>query len=868
VAPGPAAAAEGAESAERGGAEEDVEPSVVDEVGAAAFAAEAESVAAQGAVIELSLAWASTLLMHGFYFGVGSSDAHPGAMASVAVTVTVAGAAAAANRDEGGERCALATVGATMPLDAAARVPLAVSFEAMVLVMMDELSLFAHSKTIALTIASEMSASEGGDDGFECFDPSSAARLGGRRRSAVAAVAKRAAHAMSSAASAVAGHSKQVMGAASRSAWGPVAVDLARSVLARLTSQIERGVGARGGRDWKNLDACAALSSAPPKRGSGGHHADCGAEDSVEGVHWQSLIGLLHAVELFVLARPTWFDCSAASAEDEPLFAALALSLGGSFTPDGGTPDSATPGGTPPVRGSLEAEEAEEAGARAGGLARCSLFASALRHKKGADMFASPSSAAAAATFSHRVHTAGTWAPLDIDILTAVPGQAGGGLTSQRGHALRNCEAYDHTLPPLRPAAVGGTPRGAAPSHAREGVRPVRRVGVHIAAPPPPPGWPWSVHVEEAADWADEAAPPRPQRRTDTKCCQDAGLVASIIKLLRKVGFGAAPEEWQHKARHSPATALGKAMLSDCSAALARFEEIHKVLHTIDSLAWQHYERRYAELGALYQHSMASDDPSETFARLAASAHDTTEETRAIRDSLHTFLLTGKAASAANPYGQRGSAAYGLGKRGGSGRRNHRRMSGTDALREALLLTKRTSLDGLNVGGQRGGSASGVDSAEPDSPRRIGRGSGASSNLLSAMTHGKFGEGKHRAALFAALRGKKLSEVSSTAAAGAVGEAAEAEEADGDAVGVVAGGDRTAAATVARDMPMSAGIPVLVERESERDSAADAALEEVVTAMRTRGEERSGTLTAGDLVRADVELASSSGGPMHAPTLS
>ena len=302
-------------------------------------------------------------------------------------------------------------------------------------------------------------------------------------------------------------------------------------------------------------------------------------------------------------------------------------------------------------------------------------------------MFASPSSAAAAATFSHRLHTFGTWAPLDIDILTAAPGQAGGSFSSQKGHALRNCEAYDRTLPPLRPIAAGeaaetpqssGTPRGAAPSLAREGVRPIRRVGVHIAAPPPPPGWPWSVHVEEASDWADDAPPPRPQRRTDAKCCQDAGLVASVIKLLRKIGFGTVPEEWQHKARHSPATARGKAMLSDCSAALARFVEIDKVLHTIDSLAWQHYERRYTELGALYQHSVASDDPAETFARLAASAHDTTDETRAIRDSLHTFLLTGKAASAANPFGQRGSAAYSSNI--GSGRRKHLRISGTDVL--------------------------------------------------------------------------------------------------------------------------------------------------------------------------------------------
>ena len=145
------------------------------------------------------------------------------------------------------------------------------------------------------------------------------------------------------------------------------------------------------------------------------------------------------------------------------------------------------------------------------------------------------------------------------------------------------------------------------------------------------------------------------------------------------------------------------------------------------------------------------------------------------------------------------------------------------------------------------------------------------------MTHGKFGEGKHRAALFAALRGKKASGVSFNAAAGAVKEAEEEEEAGGDAAGDAAGvgaegGGTAAAAALPGDTLLPAGIPVIAERESERDSEADAALGEAVSAVRTRGEERSGTLTAGDLLRADIEqlvsAASSSGGPMHAPTMS
>ena len=96
-------------------------------------------------------------------------------------------------------------------------------------------------------------------------------------------------------------------------------------------------------------------------------------------------------------------------------------------------------------------------------------------------------------------------------------------------------------------------------------------------------------------------------------------------------------------------------------------------------------------------------------------------------------------------------------------------------------------------------------------------------NLLSKMTNGNFGEGKHRAALLAALRGKKAGGVSSDAATGAVMAAAETEEADGDAVGVVAGDDR-------RSRSRRPSLLAALRGEKADDASSDAAAGAVMAA--------------------------------------
>lgn len=719
--------------------ESGIDPGILEHIGAEAFAAEAENIAAQSEVVELALGWANTLFMHGFIFGVGADHA-------VAMVSGPQQLAEGATRGAETPNCALATAGATIPVSTPQRLPLAVTFEAMLLVMIDELALYQHSRVVAAALSIPPSARKSvhqrNRKSSDCVSMSELA-------------SKLAIETEAEAEAAQAPAPKVVV--APRSAWDPVAVELARSMLLRVVSNIENVVGKtnrrgnRGGADWKNLDTYTTTASAAKAAATAAASAD-GSSDC-EGVHWQSLLGLLHVVELFVVCRPAWYSRSQPAAEDQPLHDALNIALG-----TGGDESSASAVSQAPA--TPRSAAVAEGAVAVEGLAGCSQFSAPLRQKG-----ATSSSLSSHGSFWHRPHTVGTYVPLDLDIMTSNHHHE---TASSGSHALRNCEAYDRTLPPL-PVAAGEVP---APLESPRTRNATRRVGVHITAPPPPPGWPWSTVVEGAGDWSVELPPARPQRASDAKCCQDTELVSTVIRVMRAIGFGTSSDEWQHKTR-KPKTTQGIALLRDCSAALLRFEAIASLLTSVESLAWAHYERRYTELGQLYAHSVATPTPRATFGRLIAASdpYATTDEMRAIRECVKIFLITGSCT--VNPIA-------------GRGQRKATKSGRISASRDRPREQRRSSDEGVALRNALVQHAEEHAAAEAERGRRP-------SNLFSMVSGGHFGEGKHRAALMAQLRklgpgGSRLSSSSSTSSHGEreeldealeeLDEADEAEEAD------------------------------------------------------------------------------------------